>query len=153
LKGYLLTWLSHMRTPARLWRDLGARGFLCLNVLFLGAAVTYLAMPLFWLSVIGGIFTGRTIWGEAMPGWALWPLGASLAIGQVVMLGCAALAMVRRGSLGLLIWVPTLPFYWTLGAVAAWKAVFEMVWAPYYWDKTMHGISRVFRQAAEENSQ
>ena len=89
---------------------------------------------------------------SVMPGWALWPLGASLAIGQVVMLGCAALAMVRRGSPGLLIWVPTLPFYWTLGAVAAWKAVLEMVWAPYYWDKTTHGISRVFHQA-KENSQ
>jgi hypothetical protein len=67
------------------------------------------------------------------------------------MLGCAGLAMVRRGSSGLLIWVPTLPFYWTLGAIAAWKAVFEMVWAPYYWDKITHGLSRVFRQAAEEN--
>jgi len=47
--------------------------------------------------------------------------------------------------------VPTLPFYWTLGAVAGWKAVFEMVWAPYYWDKTRHGISRVFRRPEKEN--
>ncbi|HUS54559.1 MAG TPA: glycosyltransferase family 2 protein [Thermohalobaculum sp.] len=149
LKGYLLTWLSHMRSPVRLWRESGGVGFVALNVLFLGGAATYLAMPLFWLSVIGGVVTGHTIWGEAIPGWALWPLGISLAVGQAVMLGCAALAMVRRGSPGLLIWVPTLPFYWTLGAIAAWKAVFEMVWAPYYWDKTTHGISRVFRQAAK----
>jgi cellulose synthase/poly-beta-1,6-N-acetylglucosamine synthase-like glycosyltransferase len=152
LKGYLLTWLSHMRAPGRLWRELGLRGFLGLNVLFLGAAATYLAMPLFWIAAIGGALTGGTIWGEAMPGWALWPLGISLAVGQAVMLGCAALAMVRRGTPGLLVWVPTLPFYWTLGAVAAWKAVFEIVWAPYYWDKTMHGISRVFHQAEKENS-
>ena len=145
LKGYLLTWLSHMRAPGRLWRELGARGFFGLNVVFLGAAATYLAMPLFWIAVIGGAVTGRALWGDAMPGWVLWPLGASLAIGQAVMLGCAVLAMVRRGTPGLLVWVPTLPFYWTLGAVAAWKAVIEMVWAPYYWDKTMHGISRVFR--------
>ncbi len=131
LKGPLLTWLSHMRAPGRLWRELGARGFFGLNVVFLGAAATYLAMPLFWIAVIGGALTGRTIWGEAMPGWALWPLGASLAIGQAVMLGCAVLAMLRRGTPGLLIWVPTLPFYWTLGAVAAWKAVFDMVWEPY----------------------
>ncbi|MCH8168104.1 MAG: glycosyltransferase, partial [Proteobacteria bacterium] len=152
LKGYLLTWLSHMRSPLRLWRDLGLRGFLGLNVLFLGAAATYLAMPLFWIAVIGGALTGRSIWGEAMPGWALWPLGASLAIGQAVMLGCAVLAMVRRGTPGLLIWVPILPFYWTLGAVAAWKAVFEIVWAPYYWDKTMHGISRFFRPLGKNGS-
>jgi hypothetical protein len=76
----------------------------------------------------------------------------SLALGQGVMLGCAALAMVRRGSPGLLVWVPVLPFYWTLGAAAAWKAVFEMAWAPYYWDKTRHGISRFFRHAEKENS-
>ena len=74
------------------------------------------------------------------------PFLLSLAAGQAVMLGCAALAMLRRGSPGLLIWVPTLPVYWTLGAVAAWKAVIEVALAPYYWDKTMHGISRVFRQ-------
>jgi len=147
LKGYLLTWLSHMRAPARLWKELGARGFFALNILFLGAAATYLAMPLFWVWVIGGALTGHTLWGEAMPPWAVWPLGLSLAAGQLVMLGCAALAMLRRGSPGLLIWVPTLPFYWSLGAVAAWKAVVEMVWAPYFWDKTMHGISRVFRAA------
>jgi hypothetical protein len=73
-------------------------------------------------------------------------------MGQAVMLGCAALAMLRRGSPGLLIWVPTLPVYWTLGAIAAWKAVFEIVWAPYYWDKTTHGISRVFHQTAKDNS-
>jgi hypothetical protein len=146
LKGYLLTWLSHMRAPARLWRELGAKGFLGLNVLFLGAAATYLAMPLFWIAVLGGLATGRPLWGETMPAWAVWPLGVSLAAGQAVMLGCAALAMLRRGSPGLLVWVPTLPLYWTLGAAAAWKAVIEMALAPYYWDKTRHGISRVFRE-------
>ncbi len=65
------------------------------------------------------------------------------------MLGCAALAMIRRRSLRLLVWVPTLPVYWTLGAIAAWKAVIEIVLMPYYWDKTQHGISRVFKQRAE----
>ncbi len=147
LKGYLLTWLSHMRAPARLWRDLGAGGFLGLNILFLGAAVSYLAMPLFWASMLGSLATGAAVWGDALPGWAVWPLAVSLALGQAVMLGCAALAMLRRGTPGLLVWVPTLPIYWTLGAIAAWKAVIEIVWAPYYWDKTRHGISRIFHQA------
>ncbi|HUF87188.1 MAG TPA: glycosyltransferase family 2 protein, partial [Thermohalobaculum sp.] len=149
LKGYLLTWLSHMRAPGKLLRELGVAGFLAFNVLFLGGAATYLAMPLFWIALIGGLATGQPLWGGALPGWAIWPLALSLAGGQAVMLGCAALAMVRRGSPGLLIWVPTLPLYWTLGALAAWKAVIEMVWAPYYWDKTRHGISRVFRQPAQ----
>jgi hypothetical protein len=109
-------------------------------------------MPLFWLAVIGGLAAGQPLWGGLLPGWAAWPLIGSLGLGQAVMLGCAATAMVRRGSPGLLVWVPTLPLYWTLGAVAAWKAVFEMVLAPYYWDKTRHGVSRVFRQRAAEGA-
>ena len=141
LKGYLLTWLSHMRRPARAWRDLGPRSFFAMNILFLGAAATYLAMPLFWIAIIGWMLGAEAPWGQAMPGWAIWPALASLAIGQIVMLGCAALALMRRGMLGLLIWVPTLPIYWTLGAIAAWKAVIELFVAPFYWDKTRHGIS------------
>jgi cellulose synthase/poly-beta-1,6-N-acetylglucosamine synthase-like glycosyltransferase len=144
LKGYLLTWLGHMRDPLRLWRELGPRGFIGLNVLFLGAATAYLAMPLFWAALAGWALGAGALWQAALPGWALWPALASLALGQAVMLGCAALAMVRRGTPGLLWWVPTLPLYWSLGALAAWKAVAELAVAPFWWDKTRHGTSRAF---------
>jgi cellulose synthase/poly-beta-1,6-N-acetylglucosamine synthase-like glycosyltransferase len=142
LKGYLLTWLCHMRAPLRLWRDLGPVGFLGLNVLLLGGVVTYLAMPLFWAALAATLLAGRSIFGDMLPGWAVWALGGSLALGQAVMLACAIVALRRRGAPGLLAWVPTLPVYWTLGALAAWKAIIELAAAPYYWDKTRHGVSR-----------
>ncbi len=148
LKGYLLTWASHMRSPRRLWRELGPRGFLGLNLLFLGAAAAYLAIPLFWATLIGWALTGKGLWEAALPGWAIWPALVSLGLGQAVMVGCAALAMIRRGTPSLLIVVPTLPVYWTLGAVAAWKAVIETVVAPFWWDKTAHGTSRGFARLA-----
>ncbi|MCL5777126.1 glycosyltransferase [Limibaculum sp. FT325] len=141
LKGYILTWLSHMRRPLVLWRDLGAAGFFGLNLLLMGGAVTYLAMPLFWVSVGIWAASGQGIWAGLVPDWLLVPLGVSLGFGQAVMLGCAALAMMRRGTPALLWWVPVLPFYWTLGSIAAWKAVAEVLVAPYYWDKTRHGVS------------
>ncbi|GMG82808.1 glycosyltransferase [Paralimibaculum aggregatum] len=147
LKGYLLTWLSHMRAPGRLWRELGPLGFAGLNLLFLGAATAYLAIPLFWAAMAGWALTGQGLWQSALPGWALWPVMVSLAIGQAVMLGCAGLALRRRGQLGLLWVVPTLPVYWTLGAVAAWKAVAELIVAPFWWDKTRHGTSRALGAA------
>ncbi len=142
LKGYLLTWMSHMRAPRRLWRELGPRGFLGLNLLFLGGAASYLAIPLFWAAVLGWAVTGQGLWQTALPGWAVWPASISLGMGQAVMLACAALALGRRGQLGLIWVVPTLPLYWTLGALAAWKAVVELVVAPFWWDKTAHGTSR-----------
>lgn len=148
LKGYLLTWMSHMRRPLCLWRELGPRGFFGLNLLFLGAAAAYLAIPLFWAAVIGWFMLGDALWQSALPDWAVIPVGVSLALGQAVMLGCAGLAMRRRGQLGLLWVVPTLPIYWTLGAAAAWKAVIELVLAPFWWDKTRHGTSRALRKVA-----
>jgi len=144
LKGYLLTWLSHMRRPHELWRDLGPAGFLGFQVLFLGGAASYLAMPLFWAALAVLVTSGTSVYGAVMPGWALWTLGASLLVGQAVMLASAVLALRRRRMAGLTVWVPTLLLYWSLGAAAAWKAVVEIVVAPYYWDKTCHGVSRLF---------
>ncbi|MEM6423171.1 MAG: glycosyltransferase family 2 protein, partial [Pseudomonadota bacterium] len=151
LKGYLLTWLSHVRRPLALWRELGTRGFVGFQILFLGGAASYLAMPLFWLSVIGWALTGEGIWDRWLPTPWLWPLYVSLALGQAVMLACAAIAMNRRRARDLLLWVPVLPLYWTLGALAAWKAVAELFIAPTYWDKTRHGVSRLPRVLTGES--
>ena len=38
-----------------------------------------------------------------------------------------------------MLWVPTLHFYFPLGALASYKAAWEMVTKPFYWDKTSHG--------------
>ena len=142
LKGYMLTWLNHMRDPVALWRDLGTIEFLGLNVLFLGGAVTYLALPVFWAAIVSELFGSGTLLTASLPDWLLEPAGWSLLAGQVVMLSCASLALYRRKALGLLWILPTLPIYWTIGALAAWKAMVEVIAAPYYWDKTRHGVSR-----------
>lgn len=144
LKGYFITWMCHMRAPVRFWREIGPRGFFGFNAIFLGAATAYLAMPVFWFTSLEWLLTGSSIWDGIAPEWVAWPVGASLLAGQAVMLATASLALRRRRALGLLPWVASLPFYWTLGAVAAWKAVAELFVAPFYWDKTRHGISRYF---------
>jgi hypothetical protein len=99
-------------------------------------------MPVFWLALGLTVLTGTSLFGPVLPGWAATLLGVSLAVGQIVMLACAAVALWRKRMLDLLLVVPTLPIYWTMGAAAAWKAVIEVIAAPYYWDKTRHGISR-----------
>ena len=143
LKGFIMTWLCHMRAPVQLWREMGPVGFLGLNVLFLGGAITYLAMPLFWIALFMTAFTGQPLFGGALPEGAGLVLGSTLALGQVVMVVCAGMAMHRRGALDLMWYVPLLLLYWTLGAAAAWKAMIEIATAPFYWDKTQHGVTRM----------
>ncbi|MEM6971369.1 MAG: glycosyltransferase [Pseudomonadota bacterium] len=157
LKGFALTWMGHLRRPRSLIGEMGVIGALAFNVLFLGGMVAYLAMPLFWAVLAVGWITGEgvlTDWltasragaggdGATTAQWLPLAVGASLIAGQAVMAVAAARALWRRGMPGLLIWLPVMPFYWTLGAVASWKAVIELFVAPSYWDKTAHGVSRL----------
>ena len=36
----------------------------------------------------------------------------------------------------------TIPFYWLLLSLAAWRALFQFLTAPYKWEKTEHGLAR-----------
>lgn len=142
LKGYMMTWLSHIRSPGALWRDLGPRGFIGFNILFIGGVMSFLSMPLFWISLGITMAGGDGVLHGTLGGMAQAVLAITLLVGQGVMLGCAVAALRARGALNLLGWLVLLPLYWTLGALAAWKAVIEAIVAPYYWDKTRHGVSR-----------
>ena len=48
IKGYLMTWLVHMRDPVALWRDLGPRGFAGMQVLLLGSVLQPMLAPALW---------------------------------------------------------------------------------------------------------
>ena len=52
-----------------------------------------------------------------------------------------AWAVARPDHRHLLPWVPAMLFYAPLGAIAAYKALYELVLAPFFWDKTAHGVS------------
>lgn len=59
-----------------------------------------------------------------------------------------ATGLIRRGEATRagLFW--SIPFYWLLLSLAAWRAVAELVRRPYHWEKTAHGISRSRRAPA-----
>jgi cellulose synthase/poly-beta-1,6-N-acetylglucosamine synthase-like glycosyltransferase len=140
LKGYALTWATHMRRPIELWQDLGPRGFLGLQVLFLGAITSYLSLPLFW-AIWGASFGFGLAFWQTFPAWLMWGFAASMIAGQAVMLATATAAARDTGRPRLLWLLPTLPLYWLCGAVAAYWAVGEIFVRPSYWHKTEHGVS------------
>ncbi len=140
LKGYAITWATHMRSPRALLRDLGWRGFLGFQVLFLGAITSYLSIPLFWLLWIATAAFDLAFWSE-LPRPLVVAYFASMVLGQAVMLSIAAIAARDSGRPGLLPWVLALPFYWPLGAIAAYRAVGEIFTRPFHWHKTEHGSS------------
>ncbi|WP_424928213.1 glycosyltransferase family 2 protein [Amaricoccus tamworthensis] len=139
LKGYVITWVTHMRRPIALARDLGFRGFMGFQILFLGAITSYLAIPLFWalwLAMLGYDFDLLA----GIPHWLAFGMISSMMAGQVIMLFTAFVAALDSGRNTLAFWSPVMSLYWLLGAVAAYRAVFEVFVKPSYWAKTEHGI-------------
>src|SRR5207244_1551522 len=59
LKGWLQTWLVHMRNPRKLWRELGFRGFLIVQATMLGVIFSALVHPFFTTWVAISIVRGR----------------------------------------------------------------------------------------------
>lgn len=142
LKGYALTWASHMRHPLLLIDDLGLGGWLTFQALFLGTLAGYLAFPLhllLWAGIAGmplpfTALVPQTVW--------FWFVTSHL-IGLAGLALVAARALFPRSHRHLLPIVLTMPFYWPLGALASWRALAESFFAPFYWAKTEHGLDQV----------
>lgn len=138
LKGFMVTYAVHMRNPANLLRDLGWLRFLGLQAFFLGTLGQFLLAPLlwsFWLILFGFDHPAAQI----IPASILYSgtLFLTLFEGLALLIGITAVIEARRRYL--IWWVPTMMFYFPLGVVAAFKALFELLRCPHFWDKTQHG--------------
>ena len=139
MKGWVQTWLVHMRRPARLWRDLGAGGFVALQILFLGMVGSALAHP---LSVLLVLYTALSA-SPAVP-LNLFLVAVDLA---TLLLGYFAYAVLLLRAL-----TPderqhfrslfsSVYIYWLLISLAVLRALVQLARAPHRWEKTPHGAS------------
>jgi len=143
LKGYMQTWLVHMRAPARLWRELGPRGFLAFQIMVGGTILTGLMHPWFYvlasLELGGGAFLE---WPDSLLGWPFWAVAwFNLSAGYLAAMALGFLAVRKRGYRALLRQVPLMPFYWLLISAAAYRAAWQFLTARFKWEKTEHGIA------------
>jgi hypothetical protein len=60
---------------------------------------------------------------------------------------------LRRRGLLAQSWVLVLtPLHWLLLSLAAWRAVFQLMYDPQRWEKTEHGLARTSRLQAKLSS-
>ena len=139
-KGYLETWIVHMRSPRSLLTDLGWRRFLAFNLFVGGTPILAVLNPLFWtLSLIWFIGRPAAIAALFPPG-IYWAAMASWTLGNVAVL-YTGLLTIRAQRQDHLVWtVLTAPIYWVMMSIAGVKAVVQLVTAPTLWEKTVHGL-------------
>ncbi len=141
-KGYIQTWLVHMRNPRQLVREVGLLGALQFNLFVGGTPLLAILNPAFWaLTAIW--FTGKPdLLMDLFPAWLYYASLASLLIGNLAFLFANVIAARQSGRPELVFSALISPAYWVMMSIAAVKAVVQLVISPSYWEKTVHGLGR-----------
>lgn len=141
IKGWMQTYLVHTREPGRVLRELGLRAWVGLHVLMGGILLSVLVHPLCYLLLAFETVNGR-LFAEpesAVQYWLWWVAVFNLGVGYASAMLVGALAVARRGRADLALHALLMPAYWLLISVAGYRALIQLVRAPYLWEKTEHG--------------
>ncbi len=142
IKGYMQTYLVHMRNPLRLFRTIGLMPFLGVQLLIGGTFMTFLINPILWLLFIFWI-AFRPLWMESVfPLWILTLSTLNLIVGNAMGIYLNMLAVFRRRLFHLTFYSLMNPFYWILHSIAAYKALWQLFTKPFFWEKTVHGLAK-----------
>ncbi len=143
LKGFLQTWLVHMRNPVQTYRDLGLAGFWVFQAVTMGVFLSALLHPILLGIALYVLFTGHFLDTQSLLSTAM--AGLNLAVllpgyGVSMVLGKKALEQQGIDKHGFTI--ATLPLYWFMMMPAAWLALWDFVVKPFHWRKTSHGHAK-----------
>ena len=142
-KGWMQTWLVHMRSPVRLFIDLGFSRFMAFQVMIGGMLVSALIHPIFAITLATTLAAIILDWGTDAP--IFWFLvianSLNLLIGYIGAILLAHRAAKKRYGYHLYQML-TLPLYWLMMSPAAWRALFQLMRNPHNWEKTAHGVSK-----------
>jgi cellulose synthase/poly-beta-1,6-N-acetylglucosamine synthase-like glycosyltransferase len=141
-KGWMQTWLVHLRHPVALYRDLGLARFLAAQLTISTSIGSALLHPL----AFAGVLMLAAL-GQAAPSVALLFVASAVAgyIGSAVV---ALVGLRRRGLIRYGWRLLLMPLHWILLSVAAWRAIVQLIHDPYRWEKTAHGRARHSRRPA-----
>ena len=124
--------------PALLLRQLGWARFIGVQVLFLGSISQALLVPVMWSLWAVAFGLDHPAIGLLNPAYLL-PITMVLLAMEAVSISINLYGMALRGKGAKLLWVMSAYFYFPLAAFAAYKALYEVIAKPFYWDKTSHG--------------
>ena len=143
IKGYMQTWLVHMRHPIRLYRNLGGAGFWGFHFFIGFPVLTALLNPVLWGTTAIGLIFGQSIVSPYFPEPIIWFALFNLVVGNAMYVYMTMVAAAKRGWFSLMPWALLAPVYWVMHSVAAYKALWQLIVKPHFWEKTQHGTSKV----------
>jgi cellulose synthase/poly-beta-1,6-N-acetylglucosamine synthase-like glycosyltransferase len=144
IKGYMQTYLVHMRKPLRLIRKLNPWRFLGFQLFIGGPTVIFLTTPI--MLVISVLWYAGALSVESFPAWLAGLATFNIVYGLflhfliAVAVTTEDLYKANKTPLQGLVSILTFPFYWWLHSLASFRALWELFLCPFYWHKTKHAI-------------
>lgn len=147
-KGYLQTFIVHMREPRSLHRQLGTRGLTHFCLFVGGTPALALLNPVFWILTSVWFVAHPPVIKELFPAPIFYLALLAWAFGNFLFLYLTVIScrLIRNGEL--LFAALVVPLYWIMMAMAAVKAAWQLVVRPTHWEKTFHGLGSP-RRASE----
>jgi cellulose synthase/poly-beta-1,6-N-acetylglucosamine synthase-like glycosyltransferase len=142
IKGYMQTYLVHMRNPAKLYRSLGHAGFWGFQSFIGGTIVSTLAAPFLYAMYALWLLTQTQVMDLIFPPVLLYISLFNLLAGNGYLIYITALGAFKRHNYRLIPWALTVPLYWLMMSVAAYRALWQLIHKPFFWEKTTHGITK-----------
>jgi cellulose synthase/poly-beta-1,6-N-acetylglucosamine synthase-like glycosyltransferase len=165
-KGYMQTWLVNMRHPIKLLKELKLRGFLGFQATVLGMFLPLLINPILWILMV--------LWFAVSPHWMQLMFSGTVYYFSLFLLIAGNFFFVYSGVVGIYWFIGDItdkdknytisfaivkyallmPLYWLLMSAACYKALWQLIYNPFHWEKTEHGLTSKHHEilGEEENS-
>ena len=140
-KGYLQTWLVHIRRPVKLYRTLGLRSFIRFTLVLAGTPIIAVLNLLFWFITLLWFLGQPAVVGEVFPDYIYFPALVAMIIGNFTVMYMNMIALREDDRSDLLVAGLTVALFWLMMSVAAAKGCYQMIRQPSFWEKTFHGLA------------
>ncbi|HSX10036.1 MAG TPA: glycosyltransferase [Candidatus Saccharimonadales bacterium] len=143
IKGYIQTYLVHMRDLTEFRTSKHKSHVITFQLIVGGKIMSMFINPMMWLLTLC-YFLFRAHIGTFIESFFPTPIlyigVVSILLGNFLyiyyyMIGCA-----KHEHDALLKYAVFVPFYWLAMSVCAWMAVYNLIVAPHHWSKTKHGL-------------
>ncbi|NMC85678.1 MAG: glycosyltransferase [Anaerolineaceae bacterium] len=139
-KGYMQTWLVAMHHPVQLFRSLGLKAFLSFQITIGGSPLILLINPVYWIITTLWFVGQWKVIPDLFPGPIYYLSMFNMLSGNFLFIYMNLLGTYRRKYYDLGRYALLTPIYWFLMSIAAWRALWQLVTRPFYWEKTVHGL-------------
>ncbi len=159
IKGYMQTFFVHMRHPFTFISQIGPKGLAGYMAMIFGTPFLPLINPIFWLMLILWMIFKPAWISDMFPGLMYYVATVQMIVGNFVfvymnMIGtyyvvrdCVS-KKKQPFSYSMIRYALLTPLYWVFMSIAAYKALIQLFYKPFYWEKTVHGLTTSDKTAA-----